>query len=256
MNLYYNIIGEGEPLVILHGLFGSSDNWISIAKKFAQKYRVILPDLRNHGRSPHNIEWDYKIMSEDVDMMLQTLGITETHLLGHSMGGKTAMTFASANPETIMKLIIADIAPRYYPVHHRPILDALSSIPLDHLKSRVEAENRLSRFISDERTKQFLLKNLYRDHRHTFRWRFNINVIDQLIENVGQSTYPSEPIEIPTLFVRGVNSDYITDTDIMDIRQFFTHVRVETIGNAGHWIHAEQPDAFVGTVMSFLEHGD
>ena len=256
MNLYYNIIGEGEPLVILHGLFGSSDNWISIAKKFAQKYRVILPDLRNHGRSPHNIEWDYKIMSEDVDMMLQTLGITETHLLGHSMGGKTAMTFASANPETIMKLIIADIAPRYYPVHHRPILDALSSIPLDHLKSRVEAENRLSRFISDERTKQFLLKNLYRDHRHTFRWRFNINVIDQLIENVGQSTYPSEPIEIPTLFVRGVNSDYITDTDIMDIRQFFTHVRVETIGNAGHWIHAEQPDAFVCTVMSFLEHGD
>ncbi|MDZ7605161.1 MAG: alpha/beta fold hydrolase [Cyclobacteriaceae bacterium] len=253
MNLYHNTIGEGEPLVILHGLFGSSDNWVSIARKFAKNYRVILVDLRNHGRSPHHQDWNYELMADDVDVMLQTLGLTEVHLLGHSMGGKTAMTFAAANPDTVMKLIVADIAPRHYPVHHRTILDALTAIHLEKLKSRNEAEEILDRYISDESTKHFLLKNLYRDHRHTFAWRFNLPVINENIEVVGEATYPAEPVQIPTLFIRGVNSDYITDEDIMDIRQYFTNARVETLGNAGHWLHAEQPDAFVGTVMSFLD---
>jgi len=240
--------------VILHGLFGSSDNWVSIARKFASKYRVILVDLRNHGRSPHHQDWNYMLMANDVDMMLQTLGLTEVYLMGHSMGGKTAMTFAAANPETVMKLIVVDIAPRYYPVHHRTILDALTAIPLDKLKSRDEAEEMLARHISDEGIKQFLLKNLYRNHRHTFSWRFNLPVINQQIEVVSQATYPEEQVEIPTLFIRGVNSDYITDDDIMDIRQYYSDVRVETIGNAGHWLHAEQPEAFVSTVISFLEN--
>jgi len=256
MNLYHNTIGEGEPLVILHGLFGSSDNWVSIARKFAKKYRVILVDLRNHGRSPHHQDWNYMLMVNDVDMMLQTLGLTEVYLMGHSMGGKTAMTFAATNPETVMKLIVVDIAPRYYPVHHRTILDALTAIPLEKIKSRDEAEEILARLISDEGIKQFLLKNLYRNHSHAFSWRFNLPVINQQIEVVGQATYPEEQVEIPTLFIRGVNSDYITDDDIMDIRQYYSDVRVETIGNASHWLHAEQPDAFVGTVMSFLENRD
>ncbi len=253
MNLYHNTIGEGEPLVILHGLFGSSDNWVSIGRKFANKYRVILVDLRNHGRSPHHPDWNYITMANDVDVLLQTLGLTEVYLLGHSMGGKTAMTFATANPDTVRKLIVVDIAPRYYPVHHRIILDALTAIPIATLQSRTEAEELLARHISDEGIKQFLLKNLYRNHHHAFSWRFNLPVINQQIEVVGQATYPATPVDMPTLFLRGVNSDYITDDDIMDIRQYFTDVRVETIGNAGHWLHAEQPDAFVGTVLSFLE---
>ncbi len=256
MNLYHSTIGEGEPLVILHGLFGSSDNWVSIARKFAQKYRVILVDLRNHGRSPHHQDWNYGLMANDVDVMLETLGLTEVYLLGHSMGGKTAMTFAVANPDTVKKLIVVDIAPRYYPVHHRTIQDALTAIPMEKLKSRNEAEEILDRHISDESTKQFLLKNLYRNHRHSFAWRFNLPVINQQIEVVGEATYPAEPVLIPTLFIRGVNSDYIADEDVMEIRQYFSDVRVETIGNAGHWVHAEQPNAFIGTVMSFLENSD
>ena len=253
MNLYQNTIGEGEPLVILHGLFGSSDNWVSVARKFAKKFRVVLVDQRNHGRSAHHPDWNYALMADDVDILLQTLGLTEVYMLGHSMGGKAAMTFAAANPETVKKLIVADISPRYYPVHHRMILDALKAVPIDKLKSREEAEEILTRKISDEGIKQFLLKNLYRDHRHSFAWRFNLPVIDQQIEVVGQATYPSEPIEIPTLFIRGANSDYISDDDIMDIRQYFTDSKVETIGNAGHWLHAEQTEAFVRTVTSFLQ---
>lgn len=254
MNLYYHIIGEGEPLVILHGLFGSSDNWISIARKLAGKYRVILVDLRNHGRSAHHRDWNYAFMANDVDILLQTLGLTEVHLLGHSMGGKTAMTFAADYPETVRKLIVVDIAPRYYPIHHRTILDALLAIPLDTLKSRNDAEDLLSSKISDKDIINFLLKNLYRNHHHAFAWRFNLPVINAQIEVIGQATYPAEPLEMPALFIRGANSDYVTDDDVMDIRQYFTDARVETIGNVGHWPHVGQPDVFTETVLSFLEN--
>lgn len=252
MELYYRSSGHGNPLIILHGLFGSSDNWMGIGKQFARRYEVIIPDLRNHGRSPHSSSWDYPAMAHDIFELTQKTGMTSIRLLGHSMGGKVAMAFAATHPSLVHKLVIADIAPRRYPVHHRSILDGLLSIVPGQLSGRKEADEILSRYVPEAGVRQFLLKNLERTG-DTFRWKLNLEEINRQIENVGMSTYPDEVIKTPTLFARGANSDYISDGDIMEIRQFFSHAQVETIRNAGHWLHAEQPAAFLQIVSSFLQ---
>ncbi len=253
MKLHYKHFGEGEPLIILHGLFGSSDNWMSIAKQFVQSYQVVLVDLRNHGDSPHNDQWNYQVMAQDIHQLAEQLGYKNIHLIGHSMGGKVGMTIAGNYPGFLKKLVVADIAPKAYPLRHRKIIDGLLSINLGGLESRKEAEMALSVYVHEAGIRQFLLKNLTRDAIDGFKWKLNLEVINNHLENVGEATIPQTKIDTPTLFIRGINSDYITDDDILEIRKYYSNSKVETIGNAGHWLHAEQPDAFIKTVLDFLE---
>ncbi len=252
MNLYHRTFGKGEPLFILHGLFGSSDNWVTLGRIFAEKYQIVLVDLRNHGRSPQSDLWNYSEMAEDIIQLANQLGFHLINLLGHSMGGKVGMTIAGAYPELLNKLIVADIAPRYYPIRHRKIIDGLLSINLQQIKSRNEAERQLADYVPQPGLRQFLLKNLDRNTEKGFKWKLNLEIINNHLENVGVATIPSNKISTPSLFIRGINSDYVTDEDIMEIRKHYSNSSVESIGNAGHWLHAEQPEAFVKTVIDFL----
>lgn len=252
MKLHYKKFGEGEPLFILHGLFGSSDNWMTIAKQLAQSYEVILVDLRNHGESPHSDQWNYPVMAQDIYQLAQKLDYNHSNLIGHSMGGKIGMTLAGSYSGFLDKLVVADIAPRAYPIRHRKFIDGLLSINLHQIESRKDAEIALSVYVQEAGIRQFLLKNLTRESEGGFKWKLNLEVINNHLENVGEATYPSSKIDTPTLFIRGINSDYVTDDDILEIRSYYSNSKVETIGNAGHWLHAEQPEAFLKTVMDFL----
>ncbi len=225
---------------------------MTLGRSFAAKYQVVLIDLRNHGRSPQSDTWNYSEMAEDIQLLAKQLGFQRINLLGHSMGGKVGMTIAGATPELLHKLIVADIAPRYYPIRHRNIIDGLLSINLQQITSRNEADRQLAKFVQQPGLRQFLLKNLDRNTEMGFQWKLNLEIINNHLENVGVKTLPIGKISVPSLFIRGINSDYVTDEDIMEIRKHYSHSTVESIGNAGHWLHAEQPEAFVKTVMEFL----
>ena len=252
MILFHRIYGEGPPLVILHGLFGQSDNWATLARAWSNQFRVIIIDQRNHGQSPHDAAFSYELMADDLAETLDILNLESVQLIGHSMGGKTAMFFAQKYPQRLTKLIVADIAPRAYAPHHGEIIAALKTLPLERLKDRNSADHELSKGIPDFGTRQFLLKNLYRNDSGGFSWRFNLEAISAQISEVGKAM-PGSIVETPTLFVRGAKSKYITDQDQRDIAHQFTNVRFETISDAGHWLHAEQPEAFGKVVLDFLQ---
>lgn len=251
MKLFFRKYGEGPPLIILHGLFGTADNWNTLGKMFGERFTTYLVDQRNHGQSPHAPEWNYALMVEDLLELMDDEQLQGAHIMGHSMGGKTAMFFALAHPQRTDKLVVSDIAPRYYPIHHRELIDTLLSIDLGSLATRKEAETLMQERIPDEATRQFLLKNLYwkEDRLH---WRFNLEVINRNIEEVGTALPENGIFEGPTLFVRGERSNYITDADMDSIHHHFPQARLETIAGAGHWIHAEKPVAFLEAVMAFL----
>ncbi len=252
MILFHRIYGEGPPLIILHGLFGQSDNWATLARAWSNQFRVIIIDQRNHGQSPHEAAFSYELMADDLAETLDILNLESVQLIGHSMGGKTAMFFAQKYPQRLTKLIVADIAPRAYAPHHGEIIAALKTLPLERLKDRNSADNELAKGIPDFGTRQFLLKNLYRNDSGGFSWRFNLEAISAQISEVGKAM-PGSIVETPTLFVRGAKSKYITDQDQRDIAHQFTNVRFETISDAGHWLHAEQPEAFGKVVLDFLQ---
>lgn len=254
MKLFYRKFGEGQPFLILHGLFGQSDNWNTLAKQISEQgFEVYTVDLRNHGLSPHSDIWDYPSMSEDIKELIDDLVLRDSILLGHSMGGKTAMQFALKHPELLDKLIIADMAPRYYAPHHQAVLQGLQAVDFSIIKTRKEAEAVLSKYIDDVGTKQFLLKNIFWKADDTMDWRFNLKVISREIENAGLAIQADTNCEIPTLFIRGERSDYIQESDFNIIREIFTRSYIETIPNAGHWIHAEQPAAFLKCILHFVK---
>lgn len=251
MKLHYKILGEGEPLIILHGLFGMLDNWQTLGRRWAEKYQIILVDLRNHGHSPHSETFNYQVMTEDLEELVDDLFLDEIRIIGHSMGGKLAMKFAQTHPDLIKKLVVADIGPKKYPVHHNTILTGLNSVPLDQVFSRKEADAFLAKHIQTNSIRQFFLKNLYWKEKGKLDWRFNLPAITSNIGNVGDE-FLRIPLAKPTLFIRGGASDYILDADMGTIHAVFTHARLETIPNAGHWLHAENPSMFYEIVDTFL----
>ncbi len=252
MELNYRTLGEGKPLIILHGLFGSLDNWLTLAKEFAEFRKVYLVDQRNHGQSPHDQEFSYEVMAKDLHEFIQEHGIHEAAILGHSMGGKTAMTYAVTYDDDWEKLIVVDIAPKVYPIHHQGIIDALKKLDLTTITTRGDAEEQLSKDIEDFGQRQFLLKNLKRDPEGGFSWKMNLSVIEENLEVIGQGLAPQKATEKATLFIRGANSHYVKDEDIILINQHFPNARLETIKGAGHWVHAEKPQELFEMVRDFL----
>jgi len=253
MILHSQIFGAGKPFLILHGFLGMGDNWKTLGRKFAElEYEVHLIDQRNHGRSFHDDAFGYDIMAEDIKTYCSEKKLTNIVLLGHSMGGKTAMQFAVNHPEKVSKLIVADIGPKAYPLHHQDILKALSSLDFSIIKSREEADNVLSEYIPELGTRLFLLKNLYRPERDKFGLRINLPVLSENIEAIGKAIPPDSHYDGPTLFLGGSKSSYILPTDELNIKNHFPKAQIKTISNAGHWLHAENPTEFYQYVTNFL----
>ena len=254
MILNSRIEGNGKPMLIIHGFLGMNDNWKSLGTQFAaQGFQVHALDLRNHGKSFHSNDFSYELMAEDVKQYCEFHQLTNVILLGHSMGGKVAMLLASTYPDLVSKLIIADIGPKYYPPHHQTILEGLNAIDFSEKPSRSDAEEILSAYIKDFGTRQFLLKNLYWETPEQLAFRFNLAVFIDKIEVVGTALPFENTFSKPTLFLRGDKSDHIQDADFETIQHHFTDSKVETIQNAGHWLHAENPKDFYEVVMRFLQ---
>ena len=253
MKLHFRKLGEGPPVVILHGLLGSSDNWQTFGKMLAESnFTVYMADLRNHGLSPHHETFDLPDLAEDVKELIAAEQPGGVFLIGHSLGGKTAMTLAYRYPELIKGLVVVDIAPRLYPVHHRQILETLLSVPLESVTSRKEVETMMMSRLNDPVNVQFLMKGLYRKESDRFGWRYNVEAISRQIGNVGKPTYPPMPVTLPAIFIRGENSDYITADDEKDIREHFKNSEVLTAPDAGHWVHADNPEWLLESVKDFL----
>ncbi len=252
MELNYKEFGQGDPLIILHGLFGTLDNWQTIAKKLAEHYSVYIIDQRNHGRSPHDEAFDYAVMAEDLHQFMESQWIYKAHILGHSMGGKTAMQFAMEYPDMIDQLMIIDIAPKKYKGGHQLIFDALFDLNLKTLAGRKEADEQLSKKINDFSVRQFLLKNLSREKVGGYRWKMNLDAIHKNYQKILDPIPNKQAFETSTLFVRGGRSDYIIDSDWEMIEKQFTQSTLKTVENAGHWIHAEAPKELLTLLYDFL----
>ena len=250
MKLHYRELGVGQPLIILHGLFGFSDNWQSQAKKLAEYYRVILIDLRNHGHSPWSEEFSYDLMAHDVFELCKELNLKEFILVGHSMGGKVAMTFAQNHEVLVDKLVVVDIGIKQYPMHHEHILAGIHAVDLPNISARRQAETQISIHINSEGVKQFLLKNLYWKDKGILAWRMNVNVLEREMKTI-LSAIDEVVVTVPTLFIRGAMSNYILDDDIDSIEERFIDAEIVTIDNAGHWVHAEAAHDFLENLLSF-----
>lgn len=251
MKLNFRESGTGQPMVIMHGIFGSSDNWMPQAKLFSEHYRVFSLDLRNHGQSPHDDQFDYPVMVEDLRSFVDDHGLDNPVVIGHSMGGKVAMNYALAHPEKIARLVVVDIAPRPYNLDHYVILDGLKAIAIDTVSSRQEADDALSAFVPELAVRQFLLKNLQRKPEGGFSWKLNLPVIDRNLPNIGLGLQYSGTFEKPTLFVRGTKSPYIRDKDEQYIRTYFPGAVIKEM-DTGHWVQAEKPAEFVELVQTWL----
>ncbi|REJ83017.1 MAG: alpha/beta fold hydrolase [Bacteroidetes bacterium] len=254
MKLFYKKSGEGKPLIIIHGLFGFGDNWAGMAKAFTERgFCCIVPDMRNHGRSDSNEEFDYQVMADDVAELVHSEQLNSVSIIGHSMGGKVAMQFCISYPQLADKLIVADIAPRYYPPHHQMVLKAIRAVDPAALQSRKGAETILRSHLREESVIQFLLKNLYWRNEGELDWRFNHEIISRNIENAGAEITSLRNIEVPALFLRGENSDYIRSSDKVQIDAIFSDNSLISIPDSGHWLHVENPKAFFEACIEFLE---
>jgi len=255
MELNYKSFGSGPALIILHGLFGSLDNWQTLARQFGEHFSVFILDQRNHGKSPHSVEtFTYPLLAEDLYEFMDSHAIYEAHLLGHSMGGKTVMQFAAAHEDMIDKLVVADMGIRQNERHHDIVLETLATIPFAEIHSRKEADAWMTTKIEDFGVRQFLLKNLARDPKgpHEYRWKFNFDVLNRDYENILAAVDADYAMQVPTLFVRGGNSDYVKDEHFEDMQIMFPNAQLDTVEGAGHWLHAEKPVLFYEKVLSFL----
>jgi pimeloyl-ACP methyl ester carboxylesterase len=261
MELFFRKYGQGEPLLIIHGLYGSSDNWVSIGKKLAENFEVFIIDQRNHGKSPHSPDHNYTVLKNDLKEFMDEHSIEKAILLGHSMGGKTAMFFATENPERVSKLIVADISPRSYKttnanqlLSHTAIIRAMYNLDFYGINSRQEIDDILSKSIPENRIRQFLLKNIKRTEKNEYSWRINIKAIKNELVNImdGLNEDQQRITKFPVLFIKGENSEYILDEDRKIIAKIFPFAFIKTIPNAGHWLHAEQPELFLKEINNFI----
>jgi pimeloyl-ACP methyl ester carboxylesterase len=251
--LHSLILGQGKPFVILHGFLGMADNWKTLGTQWSEMgYELHLLDQRNHGRSIHSEAFSYELMAQDLMEYCEHHNLNDIILLGHSMGGKVAMQFASAYPEMLEKLIIADIAPKEYAPHHSDIINALQAVNFESITNRNEVDEILSSRIPDMGTRLFLMKSLFRKDKNKFAWRFNLNALASAQAMIGSHTPFDNIIQVPTLFIKGGNSGYILETDRMIIDAAFAKATIITIPDAGHWLHAEQPELFSNAVLDFI----
>jgi esterase len=254
MLLYSNIIGEGKPFIILHGFLGMSDNWKTHGLNFSKLgYQVHLVDQRNHGRSFHSDEFNYELLAKDLLNYINHYNLKDCILLGHSMGGKTVMQFAANYPEYIQKLIVADISPKFYPVHHDKILEGLSALDFTEIKSRGTADKVLSNYVQEQGVRQFLLKNLFWVEKGELGLRLNLEALTNNVSEVGEALEVGEACEVDALFLRGSNSEYVLNNDFDLIQKLFAKSKIENVSNAGHWLHAENPKEFSEKVLSFIQ---
>lgn len=250
MKLNYKRMGSGEPLIIIHGLFGMLDNWVSFGRQYAKNFDVILVDARNHGHSPHDAEHSYNSMKEDLYELMTDLNLHEASIHGHSMGGKIAMKFAQNYPNMVKKLIVADIAPKAYPVHHSSIIQALRNVPLQNLEKRTDADEYLAKLIPEEGVRFFLAKSLYRNDSG-YAWRFNLDAIESNIEIIGEAIC-DRPYFGETLFIYGEKSNYVQQDEFDEIKTIFPEAHFVGLPNAGHWLHVEQAEMFMKETLAFL----
>lgn len=253
MKLHYLESGEGMPLLIIHGLFGSSDNWRSMAKYFSKFYRVISVDLRNHGRSPHSDSQDFASMAEDIHQLCHDLKLDKLHVLGHSLGGKVAMQFAAMQPSFVDRLVVVDISPRQYFSQHTPLMDAMMALDLGRYTTRSEVDEALSADIEDKAVRQFLLMNLQSDDNGLY-WRINLPALKANYQQLMAPVCEQAELNMPSLFVYGALSEYVSDTDRQLIQRHFSRAEFQAIDKAGHWVHAERPQQFKQVVEDFLRH--
>tara|TARA_B100001029_G_C14986167_1_gene409110 strand:- start:275 stop:1045 length:771 start_codon:yes stop_codon:yes gene_type:complete len=253
MKLFSKKYGEkGNDLIIIHGLFGMSDNWNTLGKKFSKYCKVHLLDLRNHGRSPHSKDFNYDVMCEDLLEYMLDNEIVQPIILGHSLGGKVAMKFAFTYSDKIEKLIIADISPRRYNTEFAEnLLRTLYKLPLENFEKREEIDDVLSKKYEDRGMRLFLMKNLYRNKQKEFEWRFNIDILLEKVNNIQEADFIEGVCNVPTHFIKGENSDYVTNEDELIISTHFSDVSIATIEGAGHWLHADNPQRFYSEVMGF-----
>jgi esterase len=252
--LYSKIEGTGQPLIILHGFLGMSDNWKTLSTQYAaEDFQVHALDLRNHGRSFHSDEFTYEAMATDIFDYCETNNLNQIDIIGHSMGGKVAMLFAVTYPEKVAKLVVADIAPKAYNPHHDDILAALNAVDFSTKPSRSAVETIMTPYVPDFGTRQFLMKNLYWKTPEQLAFRFNLEVFNKNRDLVGEPLPKDAVFEKPVLFIRGENSNYIKDEDMTLIHVHFPDATLETVSNTGHWLHAENPKEFFEKTLSFLK---
>lgn len=252
--LYAKIEGSGKPLLILHGFLGMSDNWKTLGNQYAENgFEAHLLDLRNHGRSFHSNIFNYQVMVEDVVAYCKANNLDKVDVIGHSMGGKVAMFLAVKYPELVNKLIIADIAPKYYTPHHQDVMAALNAVDFSTNPSRNEVQETIEKYVTQPGVVQFLMKNVYRITPQQLGFRFNLDAFNSKEETIGEALISGDSFNGPTLFLKGSNSDYITDADVDLIKNHFPMATIQTVSNAGHWLHAENPTEFFDKSISFLK---
>jgi len=254
VKLFFHSFGEGPPLVILHGLFGISDNWVTIGRKLSENFRVFIPDLRNHGHSPHSPVFDFPALEDDLLEFIETHELENPVLMGHSLGGKTAMHFALHQPQMVSRLIIVDISLRKYPhnAEHQALINAMLDADLSSAHSRSDVEKQLARTIESVALRQFVLKNIYWREKGKLGWRLNIKAINENLHAIFEGVTVSGEYAGPSLFIRGGRSKYVSDDDIAVIKTKFPGAVVKTIAHATHWVHADAPGEFYGIIRDFL----
>jgi len=251
MDLNHKIFGQGDPIIILHGLFGMLDNWQTIARKLQEEYMVILVDQRDHGKSPHTDDFNYNLLAHDLAEFMENQWIHHARIVGHSMGGKTAMQFASLYPDMVEQLVVVDIAPKAYRPGHDTIFKALQAVPIDTITDRSEAEEAIGQYIDDKGIILFLMKNLQRKKEGGFRWKMNLDLLyNQYPEIIKELSIP-QPVDLDTLFIYGSKSKYITEEEIPEIKNSFPNAKFEAL-NAGHWVHAEKPKELLNLMTEFF----
>lgn len=253
MDLNFKEFGNGDPVIILHGLFGTSDNWQTLAKQLADDYTVFIVDQRNHGRSPHDNEFNYQVMADDLDYFMRDKWIDDARIVGHSMGGKTAMQFALMYPERVSQLAVVDIGVQQYVGGHEEILDALLSLELDKVESRKDADAKIGATIKEYGVRQFLLKNLTRNKAGGYEWKMNLPVIFKNYQNILNAIESDKTFEKPTHFIKGENSKYLNLAAVEDIKKLFPSATFEEVKAVGHWIHAEAPADTLRILRTFFD---